>query len=150
MKSFTRQLSSLTLLAVFAMITTSTAFAEKKTEIYKWVDENGRTHYAARPGDKSAKKMHLGSRIFHDQNDNDSQADDKETQERAKQCQASRATLAKYKKAPFLYRYDEEKKQKVRLTESEAKDAFLQAEKDVSYWCNPPQETAEAESDNQE
>jgi len=27
----------------------------------------------------------------------------------------------------------------VRLTESEAKESFLQAEKDISYWCNPPQ-----------
>ncbi len=115
------------------------AQAEKTTEIYKWVDKEGRVHYAARPGDKSAQKMHLGSRIFHKQSAADKEQQNQENnQERVKLCKDSRATLEKYKKAPFLYRYDEEKKQKVRLTEAEAKEAFMQAEKDVSYWCNPP------------
>lgn len=146
MKSFTRKISILTLLAVFGVFSANTVFAEKQTEIYKWVDKDGRVHYAARPGDKSAKKMHLGSKIFHDEKKD--KAVDDESEERAKQCQASKATMAKYKKAPFLYRYDETTKQKVRLTEKESKDALLQAEKDISYWCNPPQQSAEA--DNQE
>lgn len=115
------------------------AQAEKTTEIYKWVDKEGRVHYAARPGDKSAQKMHLGSQIFHKQSTADKEQQNQENnQERVKLCKDSRATLEKYKKAPFLYRYDEEKKQKVRLTEAEAKEVFMQAEKDVSYWCNPP------------
>ena len=80
--------------------------------------------------------MHLGSRIFHKQSTADK--DQEKNQEQVKLCKDSRATLEKHKKAPFLYRYDEEKKQKVRLTETEAKEAFMQAEKDVSYWCNPP------------
>ncbi len=115
------------------------AQAEKSTEIYKWVDKEGRVHYAARPGDKNAQKMHLGSRIFHKQSAADKNLKNQEkNQERVKLCKESRDTLEKYKKAPFLYRYDEEKKQKVRLTEAEAKEAFIQAEKDVSYWCTPP------------
>ena len=69
----------------------------------------------------------------------------KQDEERAKLCQDSKDTMAKYKSAPFLYRYDDERKQKVRLTEKESKETFLQAEKDVSYWCNPPQKSAEAE-----
>ena len=150
MKSFTRQISSLTLLAVFGAFSINAAIAEKTTEIYKWVDKDGRVHYAARPGDRSAKKMHLGSKIFHErEQDNEKAEENKQSEERAKLCQDSKDTLAKYKKAPFLYRYDNEKKQKVRLTEQESKDAFLQAEKDISYWCNPPQKSAGADQDEQ-
>ena len=42
------------------------------------------------------------------------------------------------KKHRFFIAMMKRKKQKVRLTETEAKEAFMQAEKDVSYWCNPP------------
>ncbi len=111
---------------------------EKKTEIYKWIDQNGRIHYAAQPGDKSAKKMHFSSRTFHDTKKQ--KIDKQRDSERAKLCKDARDTLKKYKKAPFLYRYDKETKQKVRLTKKESKDTFLQAEKDVSYWCNPPRD----------
>lgn len=115
------------------------ALAEKTTDIYKWIDKDGRVHYAARPGDKSAEKMNLSSQIFHKQSTADLQKQKQEqNSKRAKLCQDSRTALQKYKKAPFLYRYDEGKQQKVRLTEAESKEAFMQAEKDVSYWCNPP------------
>ena len=144
MKSLTGQIVSFSLIIILSIIFPGIAFAEKNTEIYKWVDKDGRVHYAARPGDDSAKKMHLGSNIFHDQTKkNKKNTDDnaKQDEERAKLCQDSKATLEKYKKAPFLYRYDDERKQKVRLTDSEAKETFLQAEKDISYWCNPPQKS---------
>ncbi|MCU7966779.1 MAG: hypothetical protein KZQ74_06210, partial [gamma proteobacterium symbiont of Bathyaustriella thionipta] len=107
---------------------------------------DGRVHYAARPGDATAKKMHLGSRTFHKTN-KDIEAEKeakKKNDERAKLCQDSKNTLAKYKKAPFLNRYDDERKQKVRLTEAETKEAFLQAEKDISYWCNPPEKAEDS------
>lgn len=147
MKSLTRRISSFTLLALFGIIMANNAAAEKNQEIYKWVDKDGRVHYAARPGDKSAKKMHLGSKIFHSQKKDKTQAKtDEQDKEREKLCQDSKDILEKYKKAPFLYRYDTERKQKVRLTEKESKEAFLQVEKDVSYWCNPPQKSAEAET----
>ncbi|MCP3850541.1 MAG: DUF4124 domain-containing protein [Gammaproteobacteria bacterium] len=140
MKSPIGQIISFSLIVTLSFIFTQPVFAEKTTEIYKWVDKDGKVNYAARPGDSSAKKMHMGSNIFHKQKKQDqSDAKNKESDERAKLCQDSKDTLAKYKKAPFLYRYDEERKQKIRLTESEAKESFLQAEKDVSYWCNPPQ-----------
>ncbi|MCW8931573.1 MAG: DUF4124 domain-containing protein [Gammaproteobacteria bacterium] len=143
MKSLTSQMVSLSLIIVLSFIFANTALAEKNTEIYKWVDKDGRVHYAARPGDDSAKKMHLGSNIFHDQKKTDSKEDNKKEkeneEERAKLCQDSKDILKKYKEAPFLYRYDEERKQKVRLTKAESEETFLQAEKDISYWCNPPQ-----------
>ena len=142
MKSLTGQIVSLSLIVSLSIIFTGFAFAEKNTEIYKWTDKDGRVHYAARPGDDSAKKMHLGSRIFHVQKkDSKKTAPQKKDDERAKLCQDSKDTLDKYKKAPFLYRYDDELKQKVRLTDAENKETFLQAEKDVSYWCNPPQKS---------
>lgn len=143
MKSLTRQIVSLALIMALSFIFTNSAIAEKNTEIYKWVDADDRVHYAARPGSDSAKKMHLGSNIFHDQKKSSQQAGvDKKNEERAKLCQDSKDTREKYKKAPFLYRYDEKLKQKVRLTDEENKETFLQAEKDVSYWCNPPKEAA--------
>ena len=115
------------------------AQAEKAKEIYKWVDKEGGVHYAARPGDKNAQKLHLGSNIFHKQSAADKELQNQEKkQKREKLCKDSRATLEKYKKAPFLYRYDEQKQQKVRLTDEEAKEAFIQVEKDIKYWCNPP------------
>lgn len=144
MKSLTEQIASLSLIIILSLIFANSALAEKSTDIYKWVDKDGRVHYAARPGDDKAKKMHLGSNIFHDQNKKGEIADDNkggEDAERAKLCQDSKETLAKYKKAPFLYRYDEDIKQKVRLTEKESKETLLQAEKDISYWCNPPQKS---------
>jgi hypothetical protein len=146
MKSITNLIVNLSLITLFSCALSGVALAEKTTEIYKWVDKEGRVHYAARPGDSSAKKMHLGSKTFHktDKENQQTDAEKKQNDERAKLCQDSKGTLAKYKKAPFLNRYDEERKQKVRLTESETKEAFLQAEKDISYWCNPPQKAEES------
>ena len=151
MKSLIHQAVSLSLIMILICTFSSFALAvEKTTEIYKWVDKDGRVHYAARPGDDSAKKMHLGSRIFHDQKNKSEKAEvNKKSEERAKLCQDSKDTLAKYKKAPFLYRYDDERKQKVRLTDEESKETFLQAEKDISYWCNPPQQLSKDDSDEQ-
>ena len=89
--------------------------------------------------------MHLGSQRFKN-TETDREKEDKKAKERAETCNASRSTLAKYKKAPFLYRYDDEKKQKVRLSKEESEDAMLQAKKDVSYWCdNVEKEYAEEE-----
>ncbi len=145
MKSLINRIASLSLIFILSITFINFAFAEdekKNTQIYKWTDEDGRVHYAARPGDTSAKKMHLGSNIFHKkekEKDKAEESDSGEALERAKICQDSKDTLAKYKKAPFLMRFDEERKQKVRLTKQETKDTFLQVEKDISYWCNPPQ-----------
>lgn len=151
MKSLTDQIISLSLIIILSITFASFAAAEEKnTEIYKWVDKDGRVHYAARPGDDSAKKMHLGSRIFHDRKKTSKAAENnKQDKERAKLCQDSKDTLVKYKKAPFLYRYDVERKQKIRLTEAESKETFLQAEKDISYWCNPPQQLSKDDSNEQ-
>ncbi|MCK5647334.1 MAG: DUF4124 domain-containing protein [Gammaproteobacteria bacterium] len=151
MKSLTDLIVSLALIIILSITFASFAAAEEKiTEIYKWVDKDGRVHYAAKPGDDSAKKMHLGSNIFHDRKIKAIEAEtDKQDKEREKLCQDSKDTLAKYKKAPFLYRYDAERKQKVRLTDSESKETFLQAEKDISYWCNPPQQLSKDDSNKQ-
>ena len=139
MKTNTHTIIKLILIAFFSTCSFS-LFAETTTEIYKWTDEDGEIHYAAKPGDSSAKKMHLGSKIFHnkDISKQNETTDKKKQEERTKYCKEYKETLAKYKKAPFLTRYDEQRKQKVRLTREEHKEAMLQAEKDVSYWCNPP------------
>lgn len=147
MKSRTGLISSFVILIAFSFTMTGNVFAEKSTEIYKWIDKDGRTHYAARPGSKTAEKMHMGSNVFHKKEKKvDTEKKDEEADERAKLCQDSKDTLRKYKKAPFLYRYDDATKQKIRLTKKEQQETFVQAEKDVSYWCNPPQKTAEEES----
>ena len=120
---------------------TNSVFAEKNTDIYKWTDKDGRVHYSAKPGNKSATKMHVGSKRFvkKEKEPVNSKAE-KEKKERAQFCQDAKKTLKKYKSAPFLYRHDEERAQKVRLTEQESKDAFLQVEKDISYWCSEQQQ----------
>ncbi|MCK5663372.1 MAG: DUF4124 domain-containing protein [Thiotrichaceae bacterium] len=142
MNHITKRVISLSLITIFSCALTNTVLAEKATEIYKWADKEGRIHYAAKPGDTSAKKMHLGSSTFKREKTNkEPSIDVQKDNERAMFCQESKDALAKYKKAPFLYRYDDERKQKVRLTKEESKETFLQAEKDVNYWCNPPQET---------
>jgi hypothetical protein len=147
MKYHTGQVISLALIIFFSGIFASVVLAEstttKSTEIYKWTDKDGRVHYAARPGDNTAKKMHLGSQIFHEQRkSNNTDGKSKQATERAKICQDSKNTLEKYKKAPFLYRYDDKQKQKIRLTDEESQATMLQAKKDISYWCNPPQKDA--------
>ncbi len=124
------------LATVFTSIFSTTSLA-KSTDIYKWVDAEGRVNYTTRPGNDAAKKMHIGSKAFHE---NKKQKNDKKAQERAKFCQDYKATLKKYNKAPFLSRYDKELKRNVRLTKEEGEKAILAAEKDVAYWCNPSQE----------
>lgn len=120
---------------------TNSVFAEKDTEIYKWTDKDGRVHYAASPGDKSAQKMNVGSKRFiKKENESVNNKAEQENKERAQFCQDAKKTLKKYKSAPFLYRHDEERDQKVRLTGQETKDAFLQVEKDISYWCSEQQQ----------
>jgi len=111
----------------------------KTTQIYKWIDADGRVHYASRPGDASAKKMHFGSKVFHKKASDDTLKQEIQ-KNRGKQCVDAKEKLRKYKNAPFLFRYDEETNQKIRLTKKESKKTFLQAEKDVSYWCNPPRQ----------
>ncbi len=144
MKSLTGQIVSLSLIIIFSSLFSVNSLAEKTTEIYKWVDKDGRVHYAARPGDNSAKKLHLGSNIFHNQTKKNKQKKaEKKNKERDKLCQDSKDTLTKYKNAPFLYRYDDKAQKKIRLTESETEETFLQAEKDVSYWCNPLEKKAQ-------
>jgi len=138
MKTNTHTIIKLILITFFSTCSLN-LFAETSTEIYKWTDKDGEVHYAANPGDTSAKKMHLGSKIFHkrDKGKQKEDTDKKKQEERTKYCKEYKETLAKYKKAPFLTRYDEQRKQKIRLTEEEHKEIMLQAEKDVSYWCNP-------------
>ncbi len=117
---------------------------KKPTEIYKWTDSDGYIHYAARPGDKNAKKLHMGSHRFKKLNSN-LDIETKKAQERAQTCKVSKDTLAKYENAPFLYRHDDEKKQKVRLSKEESEKAMLQARKDVVYWCEHTPESKQAE-----
>ena len=124
-------------ISLFFFVFTNTVFAEKNTEIYKWLDNDGKVHYSSKPGSKSAKKMDVGSKRFINKEtepDNSRAAENKK--ERAQFCQDAKSTLKKYQSAPFLYRHDEERKQKVRLTEQETKEAFIQVEKDISYWCS--------------
>ncbi len=124
------------LVTLLTALFTTTSLA-KSTDIYKWVDAEGRVNYTTRPGNTDAQKMHIGSKTFLK---NKEEKDTKKAQERAKFCQDYKDTLKKYKKAPFLSRYDKALKRNVRLTEAEGKKAILAAEKDVAYWCNPPQE----------
>ncbi len=145
MNPITKRVINLSLITIFSCALMNTVLAEKTTEIYKWSDKEGRIHYAAKPGDATAKKMHLGSSTFKRKNKSkEPEIDEERDNERAKFCQESKNALAKYKKAPFLYRYDEERKQKVRLTAEQTKETFLQAEKDVSYWCNPSQKAEDS------
>ena len=142
MKTNTHTMIKLVLSAFLSFCSLS-AMAEATTEIYKWTDKDGEIHYAAKPGDTSAQKMHLGSQIFHEKNNGkkeEGDTDKKKQEEQIKYCKEYKETLAKYKKAPFLTRYDEQRKQKIRLTEEEHKEVMLQAEKDVSYWCNKKEE----------
>jgi len=118
------------LLSIFA----STSLAQN-TDIYKWIDEDGRTNYTMRPGNDEAQKMNIGSKTFHKTK---SKKNKNKALKRAETCKKHKATLSKYNKAPFLSRYDQALKKNVRLTEEETEKAILATEKDVAYWCNPP------------
>ena len=136
-KKTTQKIVFFFLLLTVDIVNINISFSEtvhKKTEIYKWVDNDGRTHYAARPENKSAQKMNFASKTFHDTKNS---RQDAQTKKRKQLCTDAKATMKKYKGAPFLFRYDEDSHEKIRMTKSETKSAFLQAEKDVSYWCNP-------------
>lgn len=108
---------------------------QAETEIFKWYDEQGRVHYSERPEGDNARKLDLRSHRFREIEKKENKNAEKVSEERKKMCDDAQDTLAKYKSAPFLYRYDVALKQKVRLTEKETQDAFLQADKDIKYWC---------------
>ena len=139
MKLFSHQHRLLNLLFVFCICLSGITYAEKNTSIYKWVDTEGYVHYAARPGDKSAVKMNRLSQSFSPVTNEGKKAEE-ELKHREKMCQDAKNTKKKYKSAPFLYREDKETKKQIRLTEQEGQDAMLRIDKDISYWCNPPQE----------
>lgn len=127
---------------------TNSVYAEKNTDIYKWTDKDEQVHYSAKPGSKSAIKMHVVSKRFiKKEKELVNNKAEQEKKERAQFCQDAKKTLKKYKSAPFLYRQDEERNQKVRLTGQETKDAFLQVEKDISYWCSEQQQQDDAAQD---
>lgn len=124
---------------------------EQNTDIYKWIDEDGRVNYTAQPGNDDAQKMRVSGQIFKSKKNKkaeEAKAKNKEDEERIKYCKEYKDALAKYKKAPFLSRYDEKRKQNVRLTEEESKKILLDTQKDVSYWCNPPREEEEEEEND--
>jgi len=140
MKIFTFKTNNLSLLLIFFFLS-PTSFAEKSTDIYKWVDEAGNTHYTARPGNDSAVKMNKISKRF---SKKEKSTADVEAEKKIKMCQEAKATKKKYKSAPYLYRKDKENGQQIRLNEEESKKAFLQVEKDISYWCSPNSDTTES------
>lgn len=128
------------LLFVFLCCVSATIFAEKSTQIYRWVDKDGQVHYSERARDKSAVKMDKLGKNYSTKKE---VVVNTTTQDREKKCLEAKNTKKKYKAAPFLFRTDKKYKKQIRLTEQESKEAFLRLDKNISYWCNPPLKDSE-------
>ena len=127
-------------------------------EIYKWVDENGKTHYGDKPPDKDAENIKLKSAPKTDPAQNSRQekqrrllqlleddrkaakqkkADEKaEKLARMEKCAEARKDLQQVQNASFLYKKSEDPRNPKVYSEEERRQITLGLENDIKKWCS--------------
>ncbi len=134
------------------------AFAGK---VYKWVDENGQTHYSSQkpPGQtaetvKIRKSPKVTQKVEPEKEAHQSDAPTKEPSDpkaekeareqmakadaanRKKQCETARKNLAALNRSTRIARVDEETGQRTVMTDDERIKAFQQANQAIKENCN--------------
>lgn len=126
-------------------------------EVYKWVDENGKTHYGDKPFNKDAETIELDKGPKLDP-DHHSRADkqrrlldvlDEERQDTKQQkaqaaadkkkreanCAIARKNLSKIRDATFLYKKSNDPRNPTVYSDAERGEITNKAKKAVEQWC---------------
>ncbi len=126
-------------------------------QVYKWVDENGKTHYSDKPQGENAKAIRLEKTPALD-SDHDSRVEKQrrllevmaeerqETKQLAAQraaeklkreanCAKARKNLQDIMKASFLYKKSNDPLNPIVYSNEERNDITMQAKKAVQDWC---------------
>jgi hypothetical protein len=130
-------------------------------EIYRWVDEQGRVHYGAKPGGADAKRLDIKTappeaakrestneqqrrakqerllRMFEEERAKKKAAKQKEERarkERLEKCQYYRDRVRLYEEGTRLYDLDSKGRRRF-LTEEERKRNLARERRNVRKWC---------------
>ena len=126
-------------------------------QVYKWVDENGKTHYSDKPHDENAEAIHIEKTPTLD-TDHDSRVEKQrrllevmaEERQETKQlkaqaaaeklkrevnCAKARKNLQDIMNAGFLYKKTNDPLNLIVYSDEERKDITTKAKKAVQDWC---------------
>lgn len=128
-------------------------------EIYKWVDQDGRTHYGDKPQDKNAtiigvdsapeldasheKRSETQRRLLHileeEREENRELKEQVAAEKLARQqkCDAARKDLEKINSASFLYKKTDDPLNPAVYSQEERDQITRGAENAVEQWCRP-------------
>jgi hypothetical protein len=129
------------------------------TEVYKWVDENGKVHYGDRPAGSQSEKVEVKAtpptqdhdapareertRKLLDQLSDERAEQEKQQAERAEEaakrkqeCALAKKRLENYRNAGYLYKKDKNAERQI-LSNEERAAAEAEAQKIVDQWCKP-------------
>ncbi len=148
-----RRVLLITLISCFGTLTSHAA-----TEVYKWVDENGQTHYGEKPSDENASKIKIRRpagadsetvrrveqrekllQIYEEERQLKKQEDLKARQEqekRKRQCSYARSRVEKLAIDVPLYRLDE-KGERVYLSDKDRSSEKAYWQEQVTKFCEP-------------
>ena len=126
-------------------------------EIYKWVDENGNTHFGDRPDTEDAEKVKVHSapdidpalleRLkkqqkmldIYDEERQEHKAEqaaiEEEKKKRAANCTRAQKELEGMRNASFLYQNTDDPKNPEILSDKQRADETVKAEERVKEWC---------------
>lgn len=117
--------------------------------VYKWVDQNGKTHYSDKPVQNAeklkvpgAKKTEAGQQPESDKPKQDEAA---MAQVRAQKCEQAQGRLAEYQNSSSLVSKDEFGEQRT-LSPEEQVQAIVDMQKNVDSHCAGQPEQTQAES----
>jgi Domain of unknown function (DUF4124) len=136
------------------------SFDTMAQKVYKWVDEDGKTHYGDKAPSGRSQEIHVPKTPAVDPSVNTRKerterlldayrqertekqamrdAATKETEKRQVNCEKARASQYKYEHSSFLYTTDEDGN-RVILGDEEYAKAIANARDDVDRWCGEPQ-----------
>lgn len=126
-------------------------------EVYKWVDEGGKTHYSDKPLGKDAQTVELKSAPEPDPNQDSRQKKQRrllqvmederqlakqnkarekaEAQKRKENCVKAQKNLQDIRNASFIYKKSEDPRNPTVFSEEERQQMTLNAGKAVQKWC---------------
>ncbi len=117
--------------------------------VYKWVDQNGKTHYSDKPVQNAEKLKGSGAKKEEpgQQPDSDKpKLDEAATaQVRAQKCEQAQSRLAEYQNSSSLITKDEFGEQRT-LSPEEQVQAIVEMQKNVDSFCAGQPEQAQAET----
>jgi hypothetical protein len=126
--------------------------------VYKWVDDNGRTHFSDKPKDSKSETVEIRKsptadkghkermqkrerllKAFDDERQESKElkaAKAEEQRKRQDNCSKARDRLQAIKAASYLYEESDDPRNPVVYNDEERSKTTKEAEKSVQHWCN--------------